>query len=224
MPELPEVETVARQLHPLMRGRRVSGLVVYDEKLRGAVRHDLAGRSVTAVGRLGKQVLVTLAGRGDASLWLAVHLRMTGRLVWRDSVPSRDEPHVRACLELDGGAVALIDPRRFGTLAWLDVLDGKAGAVSTRPAPASPPMRSPRCCVAAARRSRPGCCGRTGWSGWATSTPRRSSSGPGSVRRVPRVRSGRTRSGFCTARPAPFSRPRSGTAGRRSPTSRTPTA
>lgn len=121
MPELPEVETVARQLAPLVSGRRARRLVVFDPKLLSAAREDLQDRPVREVSRRGKRVAMELGPSGlkVGSQWLAVHLRMSGRLLWTTVSSPSCRPHLRAVLELEGGAVEFVDPRRFGTLAWL---------------------------------------------------------------------------------------------------------
>ncbi len=122
MPELPEVETVARQLAPLVAGRRVTRLAIHDRTKLAPPGARLAERTVGRVLRVGKRVLIELqpAAADAAPLWLAVHLRMTGRLVFGGAVPAgTPRPHVRAQLFLDGGVVSFIDPRRFGTFEWL---------------------------------------------------------------------------------------------------------
>ena len=127
MPELPEVETIARQLAPALQGRMVRGLTVLDPRLSLPPARAVVGRQVGAVGRLGKQVVLRLdAGPGQGPRlgprWFVVHLRMTGRLLWQpDPVPA-SLPHTRARLRLEGGALLFVDPRRFGTLALLDSL------------------------------------------------------------------------------------------------------
>ena len=84
MPELPEVETVARQLASHVVGRTVRSLRILDPLLRTQRTPKVKSREITGVRRAGKQVLFAF---GPASgmrrpLWLAVHLRMTGRLIW----------------------------------------------------------------------------------------------------------------------------------------------
>ena len=123
MPELPEVETIARQLAPLVSGRAVRRLEVLDRRL-GRIRTSLCGLRVSTVSRVGKQVVVELrevprrARSRDAAgrLWLAIHLRMTGRLLWTPAgeVPPRE--HLRARLILAGGELSFVDVRRLGTL------------------------------------------------------------------------------------------------------------
>jgi len=118
VPELPEVETVARQLEPRLVGRTVRRLQIFDPRLRNARTPRVAGRSILAVARLGKRVLIELspAAGARAGLWLAVHLRMTGRLLWTDE-PS-DRKHLRARFQLDRGELLFRDSRRFGTFDW----------------------------------------------------------------------------------------------------------
>ncbi len=120
MPELPEVEIVARQLAPHMTGRTVRTLRIHDAKLREGGRPPrLAGQVVRSVDRAGKQVRIAFAtGRAAApSLWLTVHLRMTGRLLWEESSPGARD-HLRARFTLDRGVVDFVDTRRFGTFRW----------------------------------------------------------------------------------------------------------
>jgi formamidopyrimidine-DNA glycosylase len=85
MPELPEVETVRRQLEPELVGKRIESAEVLDERLTrpeppAALERAVAGREVTAVARRGKYLLLGLEGGRT----LALHLRMTGNLLLRD--------------------------------------------------------------------------------------------------------------------------------------------
>ena len=118
MPELPEVETVARQLGLRLVGRTVRRLQIFDPLLRNGRTPRVAGRSIRGVTRSGKRVLIELSpGAGvKGGLWLAVHLRMTGRLLWTDE--RRDHEHLRARFRLDGGELLFLDTRRFGTFDW----------------------------------------------------------------------------------------------------------
>jgi formamidopyrimidine-DNA glycosylase len=120
MPELPEVETVARQLAPGLVGRTVRRLQILDPLLRNGRAPRVAGRRVRSVGRSGKRVLIELspARAGRSGLWLAIHLRMTGRLLWSGSRPRENEAHLRARLTLDRGELRFVDARRFGTWTW----------------------------------------------------------------------------------------------------------
>src|SRR5215210_1113868 len=85
MPELPEVETVRRQLEPELVGKRIDAASVLDERLTRpepprALERAVAGRQVTAVARRGKYLLIGLEGGRT----LALHLRMTGNLLIRE--------------------------------------------------------------------------------------------------------------------------------------------
>jgi formamidopyrimidine-DNA glycosylase len=120
MPELPEVETVARQLAPVLVGRRVLELRILDPRLRVQRPPRLTGRRIEAVERCGKRVLIEFGPAGDPR-FLAVHLRMTGRLSWRPDDVAPDptsRKHLRAQFRLDRGRLLFADARRFGTFAW----------------------------------------------------------------------------------------------------------
>jgi formamidopyrimidine-DNA glycosylase len=120
MPELPEVETIRRQLEPELVGRRIESLEVLDERLTRPVsprevERACAGRRIEAAERRGKYLLLRLDG--DRSL--VMHLRMTGNLILGD--PGEDVRYLRAVIRLEGGATLLFtDARRFGTAVALD--------------------------------------------------------------------------------------------------------
>jgi formamidopyrimidine-DNA glycosylase len=127
VPELPEVETIRRQLEPEITGRRIISAEVLDERwTRPVAPHEvegaLAGRTIEAVERRGKYLLLRLEGGRT----LAMHLRMTGNLLLGDE--GGPEPrHLRVILRLDGGSTLLFtDARRFGHAVVLDEaeLDG----------------------------------------------------------------------------------------------------
>jgi formamidopyrimidine-DNA glycosylase len=130
MPELPEVETVRRQLEPVLVGRRIESVRIIDPLLVApvnptAVRRALVGRSVVELGRRGKYLQVVLDG-GDT---LVMHLRMTGRLHHTPAggrAPA--DRHRRARFTFDDGATLdFSDTRRFGR-AWVLPDDGNANA------------------------------------------------------------------------------------------------
>jgi formamidopyrimidine-DNA glycosylase len=114
MPELPEVETIRRQLAPVVEGRMLEALEIADPRwclplAREAAREALEGRRVERLGRRGKYLVWELAG--DA--FLLMHLRMTGTLLY-DPPPGTPYERVRFVLG-DGHEVRFCDPRRFGT-------------------------------------------------------------------------------------------------------------
>jgi formamidopyrimidine-DNA glycosylase len=118
MPELPEVETVVRQLKPFLLGKSVWRMEVYDPKLSTVDVSAVEGRVIEEIRRLGKQVGIGLSGRSgeNSNLWIAVHLRMTGRLITTKNHSGHDKTHLRAGLFLDQGSLLFYDLRRFGTI------------------------------------------------------------------------------------------------------------
>jgi formamidopyrimidine-DNA glycosylase len=140
MPELPEVETVCRQLEPEIEGRRIERLEVYDERWSRPVPprrlgKAVSGRRIEGLGRRGKYLLLAL----DGAKTLVMHLRMTGNLVLVDGARrldpsegmrlyegerSAEERFLRARFVLeDGRELWFTDPRRFGEAFLLDNSD-----------------------------------------------------------------------------------------------------
>jgi formamidopyrimidine-DNA glycosylase len=114
VPELPEVETLRRQLEPELVGRTIEGVDVLDPKWGrlgrpGAVQRVCAGRRIEAVDRRGKFMLVEL----DDDWTLILHLRMTGNLRFID--PAVETRHLRVAFRLDDGrTLGFVDARRLG--------------------------------------------------------------------------------------------------------------
>jgi formamidopyrimidine-DNA glycosylase len=120
VPELPEVEAVARDLRRALASAVIEGVTVHRwDVIDGAGRRCGAlrlGGGITGVLRHGKQL--ALVGK-DGSV-LVVQLGMTGEF---GVVPGRAPmiPHTHACWDLDGGRhLRFVDPRRFGGLTLLD--------------------------------------------------------------------------------------------------------
>ncbi|TNF37851.1 MAG: bifunctional DNA-formamidopyrimidine glycosylase/DNA-(apurinic or apyrimidinic site) lyase [Deltaproteobacteria bacterium] len=125
MPELPEVETVRRELAPWLTGRRILRARRADAppgpKYAHLERAD--GQRIEAVTRRGKFLVLPLSG-GDE---LIIHLGMTGVVS-----PTPPADHVRVTLTLDGPAPEVVyfrDPRRFGR--FLVALEGDRSALPT---------------------------------------------------------------------------------------------
>jgi formamidopyrimidine-DNA glycosylase len=117
VPELPEVETVRRSLLPKLVGHTIEGVEVRWPK---AVRYpepavfarEIAERRVLDLERRGKHLIVRLSG--DRAL--VVHLRMTGRLLFREEGDPVD-PHTTVLFHLDRGkALHFMDVRKFGVM------------------------------------------------------------------------------------------------------------
>ncbi|MCB9557003.1 MAG: bifunctional DNA-formamidopyrimidine glycosylase/DNA-(apurinic or apyrimidinic site) lyase [Deltaproteobacteria bacterium] len=127
MPELPEVETVARQLAPLIDGRVAQRLQVLDRQRLTVQRPTrIRDRRVESVRRLGKQLVICFAGAPP--LYIVVHLRMTGRLIWCDQQQPVVVDHLRARVCFDRGQLQFIDTRRFGEFRLVDDLTPYAPA------------------------------------------------------------------------------------------------
>jgi formamidopyrimidine-DNA glycosylase len=115
MPELPEVETVVRDLRPRLVGATIVGArTSWARTLRThdplAFADAVAGRTVESVERRAKQLVIGLSGHAA----LTIHLKMTGQLfvVPADAL---DDPYVRLVLELaDGRELRFRDIRKFG--------------------------------------------------------------------------------------------------------------
>ena len=136
MPELPEVETVARGVDALVRGDRIVDVwfASHREPFKTAAARQargLDGRSFLAVHRTGKHIVCELseatpgkAGQNasgtPAAQWI-VHLGMTGRLlVSTPDVPVARHTHARLTLG-SGRELRFVDPRRFGRLEFRDL-------------------------------------------------------------------------------------------------------
>ena len=109
MPELPEVETLCRQLVKTITGQTLLDILVLDSKMPEIT--ELTGRRVSRVERRGKKILLSF----DDGQILAVHLRMTGRLLWQEEVKEIPQ-YTRLILTFTAGRVFFIDPRRFLTI------------------------------------------------------------------------------------------------------------
>src|SRR5271156_5132924 len=130
MPELPEVETVARGLQKTILGRKILSVALGKTDFiddPAALERHLPGRRIETVERYGKFMMLRLSSlenaataNGEAeSSSLLVHLGMTGNLASR----AADEPHEKhthVWMSLDDGReLRYTDPRRFGRIAYL---------------------------------------------------------------------------------------------------------
>jgi formamidopyrimidine-DNA glycosylase len=134
MPELPEVETLCRQLNEILPGEVILAVEVLDPRLGKSEGEGLAGRKIEGVSRRGKYITIQMGKRGrepdisepekgrgkssqvppDDRLTVALHLRMTGRLLWQTS-KTPTPPYARLIITFASGRLTLIDPRRFAT-------------------------------------------------------------------------------------------------------------
>lgn len=114
MPELPEVETVVRELRPLVVGKIIQGVeAIWPKTFVNRCNIPLQGQRIYAIDRKGKYIILPL----DQS-FLIIHLRMTGRLAL--NVGNRTETiqgmnHLRLILHFtDGSNLLFDDTRKFG--------------------------------------------------------------------------------------------------------------
>jgi formamidopyrimidine-DNA glycosylase len=127
MPELPEVESVARQLRPRLVGRCITN-VWWDPQSRFVDIAQARNRCITALWRRGKYMLARLEAGGHADRELIMHLGMTGAFRFRENgwVP---DAYVRATLTLDDAVLDFRDVRRFGRLTVVPA--GEYGTIAT---------------------------------------------------------------------------------------------
>ncbi len=123
MPELPEVETVARGLQREVAGRRVISVTLGKTDFMdnpGEIERLLPGAEIRKVERYGKFMLLRLQGKelaGETAL--LVHLGMTGAMMPKAVNESQAKhTHLVALLD-DGRELRYVDPRRFGRIAML---------------------------------------------------------------------------------------------------------
>lgn len=139
MPELPEVETIARGLcrgaddAPPLPGRVIRRAIVrwpghVAEPSVGAFRSRIAGRTILDVQRRGKYLVFPL----DSGT-LLIHLKMTGDLVLRPARSARD-PFERTVFVLEGGVeLRFNDARKFGRVYLVDDPSEILGALGPEP-------------------------------------------------------------------------------------------
>ena len=122
MPELPEVETVVRDLRPCLVGRTIRKVETSRLALRGGGKPKtplkrIVGQTIHSVTRRGKWIRIDVGGP-----WLLVHLGMTGQFTTTDATtPRKNHTHFVATLD-DGRELRFRDVRRFGSISLFDDL------------------------------------------------------------------------------------------------------
>ncbi len=134
MPELPEVETIARGLERAIAGKQIATIAV---RLPKVVSPEparfvrlLEGETIDGVGRRGKFVVIRLrSGRA-----LVVHLRMTGRLIVQAAGATDPQPYTNVLLTFaDGARLAFADSRQFGRMRLVEPEETWAAEVGLEP-------------------------------------------------------------------------------------------
>ena len=130
MPELPEVEIMARNLERWLSGQTIESVDVLDAKMAGAGLTDMVGATVTGAWRRAKYAVVDLSNGSS----LVLHYRMTGKTVLDPDLCRRARVRFQT---REGAVVAFEDQRRFGELWLLDTCELEAffGAKGLGPEP-----------------------------------------------------------------------------------------
>ena len=154
MPELPEVETIVRDLRPRLVDRSVDRVhVLRPDVLRQTPESfsaALRGRRVESVARRGKNIVVELTG----GRILLVNLGMTGRLILAGAAARATHPAVRFVMD-PGSVLVFDDVRRFGVLEVLARADWARRSRDLGPEPLSPRYRARRLYDGLSRSSSP---------------------------------------------------------------------
>ena len=123
MPELPEVEVTKQGVEPHVLGKKVTGVTIYDGRLRWPIPQNLEtilkGKKVSHISRRGKYLLFRVEDG-----YLIIHLGMTG--VLRVLNPSDAvKKHDRIEIHFGKKVLRLHDPRKFGAVLWSSDEDGE---------------------------------------------------------------------------------------------------
>ncbi|HSY58668.1 MAG TPA: DNA-formamidopyrimidine glycosylase family protein, partial [Terriglobales bacterium] len=149
MPELPEVEAVARALRALVVGKKIRRcrvihpIAVRPSSGRGAQRaaaemeRAVKGQRIREVERRGKYLILALDGGS-----LVMHFRLDGQLVWFDS--RKIAGHIDVAFEMNRGTLGFVDGRHFGRVQWTTDLSEIAGIRSMGIEPLSPGFTADR--------------------------------------------------------------------------------
>jgi formamidopyrimidine-DNA glycosylase len=132
MPELPEVETIKRELMPYVVGKKITGVEIYwDRMLRQSSIEEFQGRireqRIHGIMRRGKYLVFSLQS-GD---WLMIHLKMSGALLAGRGLSPR---FTRAVFHLEDGIdIYFCDPRKFGRIYLVSDKDNILGKLGVEP-------------------------------------------------------------------------------------------
>ena len=131
MPELPEVETIANKLAPLIQSKIITNVWTSDLKMRSQLseidKQSLPGKKVHNVTRVGKYLVIELLDE-----YLLIHFGMSGKLiVAKNALEMRRATnslnHIHLCLDFKNFVILYHDPRRFGSVRTVN----KAGPKTT---------------------------------------------------------------------------------------------
>ncbi len=138
MPELPEVETLRRALLPIILNKKLLQLKFYRPDLRFPIpketlEENMSNSKIKDITRVGKYLLIH--NDEGAMGW---HLGMSGRVIQRDSLKPL-EKHTHAAFKFSPSTfLHFVDPRRFGSIFWVDKDKGHSLINHLGPDPLSP--------------------------------------------------------------------------------------
>jgi formamidopyrimidine-DNA glycosylase len=134
VPELPEVETLARDLRRLIVGGALGQVeVLWTRSVATPTAEELMcelpGREILDVGRRGKFLILSLSGPS----YLLIHLRMSGQVRVENGERALDD-HARVVFHLaDGRQLVFSDTRKFGRIYWTTNLESVVGDLGPEP-------------------------------------------------------------------------------------------
>ena len=129
MPELPEVETVANNLAPLVQAKIITNVWTSDLKMRSQLSENdkqlLLGKRIHNVTRVGKYLVIELLEK-----YLLIHFGMSGRLLVTQSALEMKKAthplkHIHLCLDFGDFLILYQDPRRFGSVRIVSKVEPK---------------------------------------------------------------------------------------------------
>lgn len=117
MPELPEVETIARGLQPALQHQKIQSVAIRHHQLRWPVPNNLStelpGLTIKAINRRAKYIVLT-TDQGS----LLIHLGMSGRIQLHQAfIPPKKHDHIDIAFT-NQMIMRFTDPRRFGAFLW----------------------------------------------------------------------------------------------------------
>ena len=132
MPELPEVETITKRLHPYLIGKKISDVIKLHPKSFVGEAEDVINKKIVDVSRRAKMIRVQMEKNKN----LLIHLKMTGQLIYLDDKhrvggghPTEDwiqqlpSKHTRTQINFtDNSTLFFNDQRLFG---WIKVMNNE---------------------------------------------------------------------------------------------------
>lgn len=111
MPELPEVETISLQLDKALKGQKITQIEVISRKNFIGQTKDVIDKKIEGVSRRAKIILIKLSG----GKYLAIHLKLTGQLIYRQRTENREQITEKYCEQRDGPFAVCELPNKFTT-------------------------------------------------------------------------------------------------------------